>query len=222
MEAIAENENFCNSIVFSDEATFHLHGFVNRHNCRYWSDTNPHWMEEVHTQRPQKINVWAGIVGQHIVGPFFIEGNLNSARYLQLLQENVIPRIMELFPNPVNANAVNETIWFQQDGAPPHYGNAVRNYLNNIFPRKWIGRRGTVEWPARSPDLSPLDFFLWGHLKSRVYVNRPHNLDELKDRIRAEIAAIPNNWLHNSIKNFINRIHHCQEVNGEQFEHLLS
>lgn len=63
--------NIMNNIVFSDESTFCLNGFVNRHNCRYWSDQNPHWMIEGHTQYPQKLNVWAGIVGGRIIGPFF-------------------------------------------------------------------------------------------------------------------------------------------------------
>ena len=46
------------NIVFSDEATFQLNGNVNRQNCRYWSDTNSHWMREDKTQYPQKLNVW--------------------------------------------------------------------------------------------------------------------------------------------------------------------
>ena len=58
---------------------------------------------------------------------------------------------------------------FQRDGAPPHYGTVVREWLNEKFVGRWIGRRGRIEWPPRSPDLSPCDFFLWGVLKERVY-----------------------------------------------------
>jgi hypothetical protein len=43
-----------------------------------------------------------------------------------------------------------------------------------------------MEWPSRSPDLIPLDFFLWAHLKSQVYINRPNNLQDLIERIRHE------------------------------------
>ncbi|KAJ8923944.1 hypothetical protein NQ315_006720 [Exocentrus adspersus] len=39
------------------------------------------------------------------------------------------------------------------------YGVDVRLFLNDVFPGKWIGKRGPIEWPARSPDLSPLDFY---------------------------------------------------------------
>ena len=34
---------------------------------------------------------------------------------------------------------------------------------------RWIGRGGTINWPPRSPDLTPLDFCLWGLMKSEVY-----------------------------------------------------
>ena len=54
-------------------------------------------------------------------------------------------------------------IWFQLYGAPPHY---VRNWLNDQFQDHWIERRVAVERPARSPDLDPSDFYLWGHLKA--------------------------------------------------------
>ncbi|EZA48500.1 hypothetical protein X777_12995, partial [Ooceraea biroi] len=47
-----------------------------------------------------------------------------------------------------------------------------RNILNESFPDRWIGRGGRISWPARSPDLTPLDFFLWGHLKNEVFLTR--------------------------------------------------
>ena len=52
-----------------------------------------------------------------------------------------------------------EEFCFQQDGAPPHYNSDVRPFLDEVLPNKWIARRGFVEYPPRSPDLTPLDFF---------------------------------------------------------------
>jgi len=52
MEMMNNDSLFLDNIVFSDEATFELTGNVNRHNCRYWSDINPHWLRENHTQHP--------------------------------------------------------------------------------------------------------------------------------------------------------------------------
>lgn len=221
MERINNNPGFIKQIVFTDEATFCLNGFVNRHNCRYWSDVNPQWMEENHTQYPQKLNVWAGIIGDHIIGPFFLRETLNANRYLDLLQNQIVPAIANLFPHQINHRLPNDDIYFQQDGAPAHYGQNVRGYLDQIFPQRWIGRRGHIEWPARSPDLSPLDFFLWGHLKSVVYRERPNNLHDLEHRIMEAVQDIPKAWLNRSLNGFYDRLAHCQAAEGYQFEHRI-
>lgn len=214
MTKIENDENFINNVVFSDEASFMLNGTVNRHNCRYWADDNPHWMREAHTQYPEKINVWAGIFRDQIIGPFFIEENLNRNNYHQLLLNEVVPAIEA-------ARDENHETWFQQDGAPPHFGINVRTYLDGTFPRRWIGRRGAIEWPARSPDLTPLDYFLWGYLKSKVYTTKPQNLIELRQRITHEAQQIPGEMIQNVVQHYYYRLAHCVTVEGKQFEHLL-
>ena len=50
---------------------------------------------------------------------------------------------------------IHRRIIFQQDGAPAHYETRVRQWLNQKFPGKWIGRRGSIEWAQISPDLTP-------------------------------------------------------------------
>lgn len=165
MGFIINNQISLEWVVFSDESTFTLNGEVNRHNCRYWADDNPYWIREAHTQRPQKVNVWAGIVGDQVIGPIFFDGTLNAAKYLTFLQEDLVPCLAALYPNELDPDLPDERLWYQQDGAPPHYAVTVRQYLDEIFPNRWIGRRGAIEWPARSPDLSPLDFFYGDILK---------------------------------------------------------
>lgn len=221
MAMLGNNVIQLEDVLFSDESTFTLHGHVNRQNCRYWSDENPHWMREECTQYPEKVNVWAGIVRNHIVGPFFIDGNLNGNKYLELLQNNIVPTLTNLYPDPANPQVPANVIWFQQDGAPPHYQINVRQYLNQIFPNRWIGRRGSIEWPARSPDLTPLDFFLWGYVKSIVYKTKPLNLDDLKGRITLAIRSVTPEMLSNVRRNFYTRLGCCQDVCGDHFEHLL-
>lgn len=192
-----------------------LNGSVNRHNSRYWSDSNPHWMRESKSQYPQKLNVWAGIVGEHIIGPFFIDGNRTAQKYEAMLCDDIVPAVRNIFDPDF------DSVWFQQDGAPPHFALQVRNFLNNTFPERWIGRRGAIEWPPRSPDLSPLDFFFWGYLKDRVYKIKPQNLNDLQVRIIDEVALITPEILQNVQTNFYDRLAHCQSVEGRQFEHLL-
>ena len=60
-----------------------------------------------------------------------------------------------------------------------------------------VSRFGDVPWPPRSPDLSARDFFLWGYLKSKVYVRKPRTVDDLKVSIREEIATVPKEMLVN-------------------------
>ena len=64
---------------------------------------------------------------------------------------------------------VRQRMWFQHDRAPVHNAVNARRHLNEVFGNRWIGRNGPVSWPARSPDLTPLDFYLWGHMKTLVY-----------------------------------------------------
>jgi len=75
--------NFLNFIIFSDEATFELNGAVNKHNSRYWSDVNPHWM--------------TGLCRRDVIGPFFLYENLNAQNYLNLLRNQVVPAIENLY-----------------------------------------------------------------------------------------------------------------------------
>ena len=50
------------------------------------------------------------------------------------------------------------------------------------------------QWPPRSPDLNPLDYFLQGYLKSKEYNSLPTTLDDLKENIAREIQKI-NTWV---------------------------
>ena len=102
---------FLYNTAFSDEATFTLKGEADRQNCRYWSDSNPDLMLESHTQYPRKINVWAGILNDTLIGPFFIDGNLNALAYEELLRNQIVLRIREITGDNF------QNIWCQQDGA---------------------------------------------------------------------------------------------------------
>lgn len=150
MENSIRDPNFLKNVCFSDESTFHLNGYVNRHNCRYWCEANPNEYREAHTQRPQKINVWAGILGNEIIGPFFVDGNLDGSKYIIMLHNEIVPA---MYASALRQNIPWADVYFQQDGAPAHYARLVRQYLDIVFPNRWIGRLGPMAWPPRSPDL---------------------------------------------------------------------
>ena len=60
IDKILHSQDFLCHIMFSNEAHFHLHGGVNTRNCRYWSNTNPHWTAEKPLHFP-RTTVWAAI-----------------------------------------------------------------------------------------------------------------------------------------------------------------
>lgn len=177
------NPHFLNNVLFTDEAKFSRTMIVNSHNSHIWSIDNPHAITQVNHQYQFSLNVWAGIIGDKLFVSF-LPNILNGQTYLQFLTDD-LPTILEDLP----LNTRNR-MWFMQDGAPAHFSLNVRNYLDGAYNNKWIGRGGPVPWPARSPDLNPLDFFLWGHLKSLVYSTPVDNIEELRARILNGIATI--------------------------------
>ncbi|GBO29186.1 hypothetical protein AVEN_124673-1 [Araneus ventricosus] len=87
---------------------------------------------------------------------------------------------------------------FQQDGAPPHWGMIVRDILDENFPDRRCGRGGPIPWPPSSPDITPLDFFLWSFVKNIVYKTSVPSLDELKRRIVTAIENVTSQMLENT------------------------
>ena len=93
-----------------------------------------------------------GLSCEGVVGPDILHRTVDQHVYQDVLTGTAIPHIRQM----------NENVYFQQDGAPPHYALTVRALLDKEFPNKWIGRRGPIEWPPRSPDLTPIDFLFLG------------------------------------------------------------
>jgi len=66
----------------------------------------------------------------------------------------------------------------------------MMDILHERFEGMVISRGGDMNWPPRSCDLTPLDFFLWGYLKSQVYTNKPQTIDALKVNVTNAIEQI--------------------------------
>lgn len=112
-------------------------------------------------------------------------------------------------------------MWFQHDGCPAHYSGSVRQVLDSDYNGRWIGRGGPVPQPARSLDLTPLDFFLWGYLKEKVYQDIPTTTENMSERIRNACENITQEMILTCHQSSLNRIEKCIEVEGHNFEHLL-
>lgn len=205
--------SFLKNLCFSDEAVFHLNGKVNTHNSVIWAYENPFSYEELPLKNPG-LTVWAAMFEDKLIGPYFFESTVTKESYLHMLQNYLVPQLKQ-------CRRFSRTV-FQQDGAPAHWGLNVREFLNNNFPQRWIGRDGPIHWPARSPDLTPLDYFLWGYVKSLIYKDRPDSTDNLKQRIIDVFQEIPTEMLHKTFCNLIKRVDVCIDNNGGhfQFQHI--
>lgn len=188
-------------VLWSDESEFRLNGTVNRHNCVYWATSNPGaTMPVPHTQ--QGVMVWCAMTSTKLIGPYFFDGSVNGQSYLTMLSDFLWPQISR------------RGFTFQQDGAPAHYAVAVRHWLDEKMHGHWIGRRGPHEWPPRSPDLTPCDFYLWGRLKDIVYRQRSATLNELREHIRTACAELSNDEIARACQAVPDRMRACVAAEG--------
>ena len=117
--------------------------------------------------------------------------------------------------------ALVRDLWFQQDGCPAHWHRMAQAAADLLFPGKWIGRGGPVAWPPRSPDLTPLDFLLWGVIKEIVYRLKPTTRQDMKRRIREAIRSLDPAQSRRATRSVRKRAQKCIEAHGQYFEHKL-
>ena len=141
---------------------------------------------------------------------FFVDENdrhvtVNGERYRAILEDYLWPEMDEIDIND---------LWFEQDVATSHTGRVTIDLLKGKFGERVISRNGPVARPPRSCDLTPLDFFLWGHIKSLVYANKSETLDDLKDNIQREISKVPVEMCARVVENWVQKIDRCKRARG--------
>ncbi|GFV25129.1 uncharacterized protein TNCV_591951 [Trichonephila clavipes] len=118
----------------------------------------------------EKLTVWCALWAGGTIGPYFFKNDeghnvtVNGDRYRAM--------ITNFFITELNNHDIQE-LWFQQDGATCHTARATIDLLKDTFDDPLIS---PVNWPPRSCDLTPLDYFLWGYVKSLVYADKPKRL----------------------------------------------
>jgi len=188
---------------------------VNSKNNIFWGSTPP----EHCLQRPLhsvKCIAWIAISKHGIIGPFWFKDDnersvtINTKRYVQVLGKfwTALGR---------RIGVVRVLQWLQQDGANPHSLHESLAWLQQRFPDRLISRRCDPQWSPHSPDLNPLDFYLWGYLKDRVYGNNPQTIPDLK----AAIRVIPREECRRVIENFAHWIQMCLQHQGAYVEHIF-
>lgn len=149
---------------------------------------------------PISVMIWGGIGPRGYRTQLLrVKGNMKSEDYCNMLiNNNIIANLHHNFGN----NFV-----FQQDNAPPHSSHFTKVHLLNHLP-------SVLEWPARSPDLSPIEQ-LWDYIKGKIAGEKFVNADQLFNRLAAEWASIPNEMIHNFYSSFKARCKVCEDLRGE-------
>jgi hypothetical protein len=107
LKSVVEGEIDPQLTFSSDEAWFHLQGYINTQNNRYWSSQTPHLTHKA-PLHPVKVGVWCALSARRTVGPVFFNETVNCKRYIQVILGQFFSELTE-----------EERLygWFQQDSA---------------------------------------------------------------------------------------------------------
>lgn len=190
-------------IVWSDESTFQLIPNSRRTVRRL---PNEKYLPECVQKQMQmgggKVTVW-GAMSWYGYSPLcIIEGTVNKEKYVEILDEFLLPYIEEEMP-------IRGTI-FQQDNATPHTAS---------FTKTWLAQHNinVLPWPPSSPDLNIIEN-CWKTLGDRVSKRNPSNLNELKSFLRQEWGNMPQVMAENLVNSLPRRIKACIKAKGYFFK----
>ncbi|GFV39510.1 transposable element Tcb1 transposase [Trichonephila clavipes] len=155
--------------------------------------------------------VWDAL-GRQVAGRNYPPTNKNTL--IRALAEEWDKLPQQLLDNVVQS-------MFQHDGATCHTARATIDLLKDTFGDHLISRFGPVNWPPRSCDLTPLDYFLWGYVKSLVYADKPQTLDHLEDNICCVIADIRPQMLEKVIENWTSRLVYIRANRGSHMPEII-
>ena len=214
--------NFLNKIVIGDEAIFTMNGSVNTHNIIEYAPRGepPNFTYDIPSSR-EKVTVWAGLCGNgSILGPFFFDANVNGLTYLNLINDEIVPQMMQIYDFNLFGDELFEQLYWFQDGAGAHRRNIVTARLRELFENRVVALHQDVEWPARSPDLTPCDFFLWGYMKPRVFTSPPADIFHLRRKIIHEFEqlALDRGMITRAVAAMQQRARVCIQRNGGHVE----
>ncbi len=194
---------------FSDEKNFCQDQKHNTQNNR-WLAYNPKNIPRVmQTKFPQAVMVFGCVSSEgHVMPPhFFKEGlRLNSHGYVEMLTTVVKPWITRV--------ANNRPFVWQQDSAPCHTSGKSQKWLSANF----YDFTSPNVWPPNSPDLNPMDYYVWGTVEKGSNRCASTTKSQLIERIKAAFEALPCENVKSACSRFRGRIEAVIDANGGYFE----
>jgi len=177
LEYAKKPAKFWESVVFSDETTFHLHttlrgGYVWRFSGE---ELEPRFVQQVAKFGGGGMQVWGCVTAVGVGWICGLPEGLNGSAYVGILEKELQHTIALYFKN-------YKGVVFQQDGAGVHRAKVVQDFLEKQ-------RYTLLPWPAHSPDLSPIEN-LWADVKRRMAERHPNlKKGELWDVVQEEWEA---------------------------------
>jgi len=210
------NQQLHTKVLFTEEATFNRRGITNTRNSHVWSLDNPHAPMETHFHSHFPVNIWCSVIGSEVIWPFVLEEHLISERYFRFLEDE-LPLLLKIFLFTPGRG------WGYSKMAHPLISEAGDCLSQSTFQIGCIRLQIPVAWPPRSPYLTPLDYCLWGRMKSAVYIVRWSTRAELLNHIMDASAHIRNDKpsLMRSSTAPSRRVTMYVDSQGDHFEQLL-
>ena len=192
-----------NRVVFSDEKKFNLDGPDGLQY--YWHDLRkePQYFSK-RAQGGGSVMVWAACAANGKTNLVFINGKIDSKKYQDILQENLVP---------LGAHIGGKNWMYQQDNATIHVSKSSKEWFTK-------NKIQLLDWPANSPDLNIMEN-IWGILVRDVFKNGRQfsSISEIKKQLINSWAQISNNMLTNLVDSMKDRIFSLIEKKGEKIDY---
>ena len=214
---LTQPENFVQLVIFGDEKWFTLTQHPNRQNTRYWAFANPNIVSATKVQGCAKIQAFVCVVNGRVLPVIWHvdeEGksvSVNTERYKKVIDDII---------SNLSARELKKYYW-QQDGASCHTSKASMEKLRGIFGNRIISQKAEIEWPAKSPDLNPLDFAFWGMAMKEVWEQKPETIPELVSVVENFFESLSEEIVRKSVGNIMKRAELCVKNKGGHFENEM-
>ena len=210
----SQDPDFATKVIWSDEKLWQDRRVPNKQNERVWAASDPFVEVDCRTQSVSKRMCWAGICdGRVLLYWFDANERLNQDSYLDLLRQFFWPKVQR--------KVRSKELWFQQDGATAHTVQGVRDWLTDKFQERVISNKMDIKWPPKSPDMSPLDYWLWGACDQHIKESKPNSIEELMEHVSDYVKSIPREVVYKAVKDIYKRAGCCLENGGGAFESKL-
>ena len=185
--------------ITTDEAWFYLSNCGGQRKVQYVSRGGGESARIPYYNKPsfaKGVMVWAGVSSKGKTKLYFVQpgAKINAQYYIQnILTPFISKDVKRLYPNG--------DFILHQDSAPSHAAKTTINFLMD----KGIKFITPEQWTPMSPDASPMDYFVWGYLKQKLWSRKVNSLEGLKTALKQEWKKLPQDLINKAVNSWPKR-----------------